>query len=268
MAADACRRTSRDLPRTVSRRRLALLRCTRHRSPGSAPGDRQALNGVDPVWRTAWSPPIPVRLRRAGRLGRGLVRCLAVLHARSVGQPNRVAGVRAGRIAHLLLRQADAIDEQAVIEVVRAAMGTYSDWCPGWSLPHDMEARERARWQADDSSLQRLVACLGEQIVGVSVSKRAPIAVLSLLMVAPCVWGTGVATGLHYRALQDAATCSSNAIRLTVPEGNGRARRFYEKNGWQRTSAAPQIHSWLRLPMLEYTRDLRTLESAAAPATV
>jgi len=156
----------------------------------------------------------------------------------------------------LLLRQGDAADEQAAIEVMRAAMGTYSDWCPDWSLPHDMEARERVRWRAADSSSQRLVACVGERVVGVSVSKRAPIAVLSLLMVAPMAWGTGVAARLHDRALQDAAACSSIAIRLTVPEGNGRARRFYEKNGWRRTSATAQTHSWLGLPMLEYAQDL------------
>ena len=155
----------------------------------------------------------------------------------------------------LLLRQANAADEAAVLDVIRTAMATYSEWCPGWSLPLDMEVRERARWRTDDSPSQRLVACLGEQIVGVSVWKRASIAVLSLLMVAPSVWGTGVAPGLHNRTLRDAAR-SANAVRLTVPEGNGRARRFYEKNGWQRTSAAPLTHSWLGISMLEYARDL------------
>jgi GNAT superfamily N-acetyltransferase len=139
-------------------------------------------------------------------------------------------------------------------------MGTYSDWCPGWSLPHDMEARERARWRAGDPSSQRLVACVGERVVGVSVSKQAPIVVLSLLMVAPMAWGTGVAARLHDRALRNAATRS---IRLTVPEGNGRARRFYEKNGWRRTSAEARTHSWLGLPMLEYARDLVALEILA-----
>lgn len=153
----------------------------------------------------------------------------------------------------MLLRQGDAADEQAAIELIRAAMGTYSDWCPGWSPPHDMEARERARWRASDSSLHRLVVCVGEQVVGVSVSKQGPSAVLSLLMVAPTAWGTGVAAGLHDRALRDTAASS---IRLTVPEGNGRARRFYEKNGWRRTSAAARTHSWLGLPMLEYARDV------------
>jgi GNAT superfamily N-acetyltransferase len=161
----------------------------------------------------------------------------------------------------LLLRPGEAADEQAAIEVIRAAMSTYSDWCPGWSLPRDMEARERARWRTGDSSSQRLVACVGERVVGVSVSKQASIAVLSLLMVAPTAWGTEVAARLHDCVLREAAARSSIAIRLTVPEGNGRARRFYEKNGWQRTSMAARTHSWLGLPMLEYARDLTSLET-------
>jgi GNAT superfamily N-acetyltransferase len=161
--------------------------------------------------------------------------------------------VKAAGSAALLLRQGNAADEQAAIEVIRAAMVTYGDWCPDWELPHDMEARERARWRASDSSLQRLVVCVDERVVGVSVSKRAPIAVLSLLMVAPMAWGTGVAMRLHDRALRDA---DARSIRLTVPEANGRARRFYEKNGWRRTSARAQTNAWLGLPMLEYARDL------------
>lgn len=158
--------------------------------------------------------------------------------------------------AGLLLREADSDDEQAVIDVIRAAMDTYSNWCPSWSPPPDLEARERTRLRADDSASQRVVACLDERVVGVSVWKRAPIAVLSLLMVAPSAWGVWVAGALHERALRDAATSPSKAIRLTVPEGNGRARRFYEKNRWQKIAVPPQIHPWLRFPMLQYARRL------------
>jgi GNAT superfamily N-acetyltransferase len=132
-------------------------------------------------------------------------------------------------------------------------MATYGEWCHDWSLPPDMEDRERARWRTPDSSAQRLVAVVGGEIVGVSVLKQTPVAVLSLLMVDPAVWGTGVARCLHDRTLRDVA-CSTKAVRLTVPEGNGRARRFYEKNDWQRSAATPSTHPWLDIPMLEYER--------------
>lgn len=162
--------------------------------------------------------------------------------------------MRADGIADLLLREANATDEQAVIEVVRAAMSTYSDWCADWLLPHDMEARERDRWRADDLVSHRIVAYMGERIVGVSVWMQAPTAVLSLFMVSPSVWGAGVASALHDRTLREATTPSSTVMRLTVPEGNRRARRFYERNRWQEKSVLPKIHPWLRLPMLEYER--------------
>lgn len=154
------------------------------------------------------------------------------------------------------LREGRAEDEDAVISVIRAAMDTYRTWCSGWTLPHDLEGRERERWRTDSPASQRVVACLEEGVVGVSVWSEAPVAVLSLLMVAPSAWETGVAVALHDLTVRDAAACSATTIRLTVPERNTRARRFYEKRGWQRTSSAPEIHPWLGMAMLEYTREL------------
>jgi ribosomal protein S18 acetylase RimI-like enzyme len=61
--------------------------------------------------------------------------------------------------------------------------------------------------------------------------------VFSLLMVDPESWGAGVGSALHNLALRGMAEHGLQAARLTVPEGNIRAQRFYERNGWRRTAA-------------------------------
>jgi GNAT superfamily N-acetyltransferase len=156
----------------------------------------------------------------------------------------------------LQVRSAVSADEGEVIGVIRAAMVTYERWCPGWPSPTDVEDRERARWHTRDPVATWLVACMTERVVGVIRWVGGEPATLSLLMVDPEFWNAGVGSALQADALHGMAHDGSQTVRLTVPEGNGRARRFYERHGWRKTDAPPRAHPWLGLHMLEYARSV------------
>jgi GNAT superfamily N-acetyltransferase len=154
----------------------------------------------------------------------------------------------------LQVRRAHIHDESAAIAVILAAMGTYGRWHPGWAVPEDAEERERARWLVRDPAVSWLVACMNERVVGVSRWVKSEPAVLSLLMVHPDNWGAGVGSTLHASVSRGMIDDGLRAARLTVPEDNARARRFYEHNGWRKASTPAATHAWLELPMLEYRR--------------
>ncbi len=62
------------------------------------------------------------------------------------------------------------------------------------------------------------------------------------LYVVPEWWGKGVAAELHDRALEIVRELGFTRCHLWVLEENARARRFYERRGWQgngRTRVVP-----------------------------
>ena len=70
-------------------------------------------------------------------------------------------------------------------------------------------------------------------IVGLAVCSRAAGTVeLRDLYVVPEAWGSGVANALHTTVLEWMRPRADEAI-LWVGEGNARARRFYEREGWR-----------------------------------
>ena len=73
------------------------------------------------------------------------------------------------------------------------------------------------------------------------------------LFVRPAWWGTGLAAGLHDAFLAEAAARGYRTARLHTPAGHARARRFYERRGWQ-VSGPPE--TWIDLPVIAYRRAL------------
>jgi RimJ/RimL family protein N-acetyltransferase len=61
------------------------------------------------------------------------------------------------------------------------------------------------------------------------------------LYVVPDAWGTGVALALHDAALAAMPDCAE--VKLWALEENGRARRFYEKQGWRRNGES-RLSDW------------------------
>jgi len=71
------------------------------------------------------------------------------------------------------------------------------------------------------------------------------------------LWGTGLASQLHARAVDAMRERGYTRARLLTPEGQARARRFYEKRGWRQAPISiddpPDLAG---LPMVEYVLDL------------
>ena len=75
-------------------------------------------------------------------------------------------------------------------------------------------------------------------------------------------WGSGLAVWTHDRLVETYPT-ELDRLRLRVFEGNGRARRFYEKLGWQPTGARSRTSFPPNPVLLEYALDLpRTVRHA------
>jgi GNAT superfamily N-acetyltransferase len=71
-----------------------------------------------------------------------------------------------------------------------------------------------------------------QEVVGLAVCRREEgEAELRDLYVVPAAWGSGVAGALHDTAVDWMRTRANSAV-LWVAEANGRARRFYEREGW------------------------------------
>src|SRR5437588_8141317 len=78
-----------------------------------------------------------------------------------------------------------------------------------------------------------LVAEDGDSIVGIATCRRdGATCELRALYVVPDAWGTGVARRLTEAALDAMRDRGAVEARLWVVEANGRARRFYEREGW------------------------------------
>ena len=74
------------------------------------------------------------------------------------------------------------------------------------------------------------------------------------LFVRPPFWGTGVALGLHDAAVTEATARGYARMRLNTPLDQTRARRFYEREGWELAGEIADHGFGLR--MVEYRRGL------------
>jgi GNAT superfamily N-acetyltransferase len=66
---------------------------------------------------------------------------------------------------------------------------------------------------------------------------------LELLYVAPGFWGTGVAAELLRWATDRTAADGATVMRLRVVDAQQRARRFYEREGWEYDPDVPPSHN-------------------------
>jgi GNAT superfamily N-acetyltransferase len=78
-----------------------------------------------------------------------------------------------------------------------------------------------------------LVAERDGEIVGIATCRCADARCeLRALYVVPAAWGSGVAVPLMHGALTAMRERGAQGAFLWVVEANGRARRFYEREGW------------------------------------
>jgi GNAT superfamily N-acetyltransferase len=74
------------------------------------------------------------------------------------------------------------------------------------------------------------------------------------LFVVPDYWGSGLASELLERANSAALARGHDSMRLFVSQGQRRARRFYEREGF--SAIGEPFEFGLELPALEYRRAL------------
>jgi GNAT superfamily N-acetyltransferase len=148
------------------------------------------------------------------------------------------------------LRRATAGDVGPMVAIIVEGFETYRAFAPeAWTPPSASDEAERLPallgedhvWYAvaeDAGAIVGLVGFLAADRLQWSPSDDPALAHFRNLFVAPAHWGTGVATQLHAAAIDEARARGFRSMRLFTPAGQERARRFYEREGWEVTVAA------------------------------
>jgi ribosomal protein S18 acetylase RimI-like enzyme len=142
------------------------------------------------------------------------------------------------------LRRATTADAEALARGVIDGVADYPAFAPaGWSAPGLTAEIEHLRQALAEDDVWCFVAETDGEVAGqvtVMPATRAPHPVddpslghVSNLFVRRDFWGRGLARDLHRAAVDAAAARGFAQLRLFVAEGQARARRFYEREGWQ-----------------------------------
>jgi GNAT superfamily N-acetyltransferase len=164
------------------------------------------------------------------------------------------------------LRPAGLADIGAIARLDVEGFENYRTFAPpGWKPPTPEEERD---WLGEHLGDPAVWCVLAEDEHGpaghvafmpAALARRASnetgLAHLWLLFVRPSLWGSGLASELHARALNEAAKRGFTSIRLFTPAGQARARRFYEREGWK-VAGDPFDDPEFGLALLEYRREL------------
>jgi GNAT superfamily N-acetyltransferase len=157
----------------------------------------------------------------------------------------------------------DDIDELA--GVVADAFAGYRGFAPaGWQPPTAGDQVVVLQGWLGDPYFWGELALDGQTLVGHATcipardSLRATLqpatAHLGHLFVKPRYWGTGAASQLLAHATSAAAASGFTAMRLFVPVGQARARRFYARERF--VAVGDPFDPGIGLPVVEYQRSL------------
>lgn len=131
----------------------------------------------------------------------------------------------------------DEADELAAIQR-EASLAAYSHIFPPELYPFPTEAVwDRWREALADPELEVLVADEG-RAAGVVMSRPEW---LDGLYVRPEWWSRGLGRALHDEVLVRQRSAGSTICNLWVLEANDRARRFYERLGWQENGTTREV---------------------------
>jgi GNAT superfamily N-acetyltransferase len=162
-------------------------------------------------------------------------------------------------------RIAAATDAPVIAGVLAEAFEGYRAWAPiEWTpplpSPSDLVRLADALARPDAWCL---LALDGDEVIGhvalalltVEDPQPPPDGTVNLwqLFVRPAWQGHGVANQLIEAAVAEARRRGFTKMRLWTPQGAGRARRFYEREGWTPTGGVHE-DSPLGLPVVEYVR--------------
>lgn len=117
---------------------------------------------------------------------------------------------------------------------VAQSLATYAEWAPaGWTpAPGLTDPGELAAWWTRPGFVAWVDADVTAHVASHWADDEPGAFHLVHLFVRPSRFGTGVASALHARALQDARAAGAHSIRLRTPSGNARGLAFYRREGW------------------------------------
>jgi GNAT superfamily N-acetyltransferase len=170
-------------------------------------------------------------------------------------------------VSEYAFRAPVAGDVEQMVAVTVAGFDTYRAFAPeGWEPPSTADEIERLEGLLGEDHVWYLVAEHDGELVGhvgflaADRLSFAPVddprlAHVRQLFVVPAHWGTGLARRLHAAAIDEARARGFTALRLFTPAGQERARRFYEREGWELT-VAPFFDGRIGFDIVEYRHAL------------
>jgi GNAT superfamily N-acetyltransferase len=161
------------------------------------------------------------------------------------------------------IRAAGARDLEAIVSLAVTCARSHHGWAGSDWSPPAVVAENRLWWaRLRDERTFVAVAQSGATMVG-AVSAwpaaaehlrgvRTPqVAYVAGPFVDPEWWGEGIGAALHNELLAVLARLHYLRAELAVEAGNRRARRFLERNGWQRLEGGPRRSA---MALLTYAR--------------
>jgi putative acetyltransferase len=158
------------------------------------------------------------------------------------------------------VRAATVADAPELAETVEEGFESYREWAPrGWDPPDTATHLSGIR----DRLPERGCVCLlaedtdgpAGHVAFVPAREEPGVAHVWMLFVPRRRWGTGVAAELLARAVAAAREDGYAGMRLHTPAEHARARRFYEREGWE-AATQPFYEPMLGLTLVTYRREL------------
>jgi ribosomal protein S18 acetylase RimI-like enzyme len=167
------------------------------------------------------------------------------------------------------IRPATASDVPAIFDLLEVSFAGYSAFAPDGWVPPQPGPDERAMMADafDRPEVWYVVASdehghAGQCGIVQAYTERwmqgEPIDGLAhfwQLFVRPDTFGTGLADRLHAMAIDAIRERGFARARLWTPEGQSRARRFYEKRGWY-LNGERQDEGPFGIPLVMYVKDI------------
>ena len=159
-------------------------------------------------------------------------------------------------------RRAEPDDAEPLARLVIDGFETYRSFTPpGWEPPSLKAELDHLHHLLPDEQVWVLLAEEDGRLVGQvgilpSLRHVHPGGGPSLmhfrnLFVAQDHWGSGLAVTLHAASVEETRRRGFTAMRLFTPADHGRARRFYEREGWAQ-HAEPFDEPRLGMALVEY----------------